>query len=579
MDSPDLSAPAGSSAVPASPAPRVLRSEYADVAVLDEPIHEAVLARSTASFPDAVALIDGADPSATTALTYGQLDVQHRRLARKLVRSGLRKGDVLALHSPNSTLYPVVFYGATRAGAAVTTVHPLCTAEEFAKQLHDSRARWIVTLSPLLATARRAAELVGGIEEIFVCDRADGHRSIVHDLLNDDAPEPVAIPEPAVPIDPAEDIAVLPYSSGTTGVPKGVMLTHRSIATNLAQLHPLVPMVPGDRILAVLPFFHIYGMTALLNAPLRAGATVVVLPRFDLDQFLRAIEKHRITGLYVAPPIVLALAKHPAVTRYDLSSLEYVMSAAAPLDSRLAQACSDRLGLPPVRQAYGMTELSPGTHVVPLATPNPPAGAVGKLLPSTEMRILRLDDPARDAGLGEEGEIAIRGPQVMKGYLGRPEATAELIDADGWVHTGDVGRVDENGWLYVVDRVKELIKYKGFQVAPADLEALLLTHPAVADAAVIGVVDADGNEVPKAFVVRRPDAPDLGADDVMAYVAERVAPYKKVRRVAFIEAVPRAASGKILRRELRQRESRDSGESRESRETRHARQAREKGDA
>ncbi|MFJ8310889.1 MULTISPECIES: 4-coumarate--CoA ligase family protein [unclassified Streptomyces] len=541
--------------------PRIFRSEYADVPVVDEPIHEAVLARSAAAYQDAIALIDGTDPSGATSVTYRQLDVQHRKLAAALAASGVRKGDVLALHSPNSVLYPTVFYGATRAGAAVTTVHPLCTAEEFAQQIADSSARWIVTVSPLLETARRAAELVGCIEEILVCDRAEGHRSIVHDLLATEAAEP------AVTIDPAEDIAVLPYSSGTTGVPKGVMLSHRNIATNLAQLHPLVPMGPGERILAVLPFFHIYGMTALMNAPLRGGATVVVLPRFDLDQFLGAIEKHRITGLYVAPPIVLALAKHPAVAQYDLSSLEYVVSAAAPLDSRLAAACSGRLKLPPVRQAYGMTELSPGTHAVPLAVPDPSPssqlrssrgdpnpGAVGKLLPSTEMRILRLDDPARDAEPGEAGEVAIRGPQVMKGYLGRPDATAALIDADGWVHTGDVGRVDEDGWLYVVDRVKELIKYKGFQVAPADLEALLLTHPAIADAAVIGVYDADGNEVPKAFVVRRPGAPDLGADEVMAYVAERVAPYKKLRRVEFIEGVPRAASGKILRRELRQRE-------------------------
>ncbi|MFE0685672.1 4-coumarate--CoA ligase family protein [Streptomyces sp. NPDC058961] len=542
-----------SPAVPAPSAPRVFRSEYADVAVVDEPIHEAVLTRSTAAHADTAALIDAADPSGATTVTYGQLDLWHRRLAGALVASGLRKGDVLALHSPNSVLYPVVFYGATRAGAAVTTVHPLSTPEEFAKQLGDCSARWIVTVSPLLETARRAAELVGGIREIFVCDRAEGHRSVVHDLLNTDAAEP------AVAFDPAEDIAVLPYSSGTTGVPKGVMLTHRNIATNLAQLHPLVPMVPGDRILAVLPFFHIYGMTALMNAPLRCGATVVVLPRFDLDQFLGAIEKHRITGLYVAPPVVLALAKHPAVAQYDLSSLEYIVSAAAPLDSRLAAACSARLGLPPVRQAYGMTELSPGTHTVPLAARNPPPGAVGKLLPSTEMRILRLDDPARDAGPGEEGEVAIRGPQVMKGYLGRPGETAGMIDADGWVHTGDVGRVDEDGWLYVVDRVKELIKYKGFQVAPADLEALLLTHPAIADAAVIGVYDADGNEVPKAFVVRQAGAPDLDADEVTAYVAERVAPYKKIRRVEFVATVPRAASGKILRRELRQREKDRAG--------------------
>ncbi|WP_405820894.1 4-coumarate--CoA ligase family protein [Streptomyces sp. NBC_00838] len=522
----------------------IFRSEYPDVEPVDQPIHEAVLGRA-AGFGEAVALVDGTDG---TTVTYAQLDAFHRRFAAALTAAGLRKGDVLALHSPNTVAYPVVFYGATRAGASVTTVHPLSTAEEFAKQLRDSSARWIVTVSPLLEVACRSAELVGGIQEILVCDGAPGHRSVL-DMI---ATEQGAVPE--VTIDPAEDIAALPYSSGTTASPKGVMLTHRSIATNLAQLDPVIPMGPGDRILAVLPFFHIYGLTALMNAPLRTGATVVVLPRFELDQFLGAIETHRINGLYVAPPIVLALAKHPAVARYDLSSLDYVVSAAAPLDARLAEACSARLGLPPVRQAYGMTELSPGTHVVPLDAVDPPAGAVGRLLPSTEMRVVSLDDPGTDTPVGTDGEVLIRGPQVMKGYLGRPEETAHMIDADGWVHTGDIGRVDADGWLFVVDRVKELIKYKGFQVAPADLEALLLTHESIADAAVIGVNDEEGNEIPKAYVVRRPSAPELTGADVMAYVAEHVAPHKKVRRVEFIEGVPRAVSGKILRRELRDRE-------------------------
>ncbi|MFE6223835.1 MULTISPECIES: 4-coumarate--CoA ligase family protein, partial [unclassified Streptomyces] len=520
----------------------VFHSEYEPVPALSVPIHDAVLG-GAAAFGDAPALVDGAGG---LTLTYAQVDAFHRRVAAGLAEAGVRKGDVLALHSPNTVLFPVAFYAATRAGAAVTTVHPLATPEEFAKQLRDSAARWIVTVSPLLPAARAAAELAGGVEEIFVCDTAeDGTRSLQAFLAS-------AAPEPEIAVDPAEDVAALPYSSGTTGTPKGVMLTHASIATNLAQLEPFIPMGPGDRILAVLPFFHIYGLTALMNAPLRKGATVVVLPRFELDTFLGAIQRHRINGLYVAPPIVLALAKHPAVADYDLSSLEYIVSAAAPLDAALAEACSQRLGLPPVRQAYGMTELSPGTHVTPLSVEHPPPGTVGKLLPSTEMRILSLDDPAKDAAPGEEGEIAIRGPQVMKGYLGRPDATAAMIDADGWVHTGDVGRVDADGWLYVVDRVKELIKYKGFQVAPAELEALLLTHEGVADAAVIGVTDADGTEVPKAFVVRQPAAPGLTAEEVMAHVAARVAPYKKVRAVEFVDAVPRAASGKILRRELRE---------------------------
>ncbi|WP_149548683.1 4-coumarate--CoA ligase family protein [Streptomyces marokkonensis] len=519
----------------------MFRSEYADVAPVELPIHEAVLARA-AEFGSTPALIDGTDG---TTLTYEQLDRFHRRVAAGLAEAGVRKGDVLALHSPNTIAFPTAFYAATRAGASVTTVHPLATPEEFGKQLKDSGARWIVTVSPLLGTARRAAELAGGVEEILVCDSAPGHRSLI-DMLASTAPEPV------VGIDPAEDVAALPYSSGTTGVPKGVMLTHRQIATNLAQLQPLITAGPGDRVLAVLPFFHIYGLTALMNAPLRQGATVVVLPRFDLETFLAAIQNHRITGLYVAPPIVLALAKHPLVAQYDLSSLKHIVSAAAPLDASLAAACSRRLGLPPVGQAYGMTELSPGTHVVPLdAMDEAPPGTVGKLIAGTEMRIVSLDDPAKDLGPGESGEILIRGPQVMKGYLGRPDATTAMIDEQGWLHTGDVGHVDEAGWLFVVDRVKELIKYKGFQVAPAELEALLLTHPGIADAAVIGVYNEDGNEVPHAHVVRQPSAPELSEGEIMMYVAERVAPYKRVRRVTFIDGVPRAASGKILRRELR----------------------------
>ncbi|MFF9454590.1 4-coumarate--CoA ligase family protein [Streptomyces flaveolus] len=520
----------------------MFRSEYAHVPPVELPIHDAVLGRA-AVFGNTPALIDGTDG---TTLTYEQVDRFHRRVAAALAEAGLRKGDVLALHSPNTVAFPLAFYAATRAGASVTTVHPLATAEEFAKQLGDARARWIVTVSPLLGTARRAAELAGGVQEVFVCDSAPGHRSLI-DMLASTAPEP------EVAIDPAEDVAALPYSSGTTGTPKGVMLTHRQIATNLAQLRPAIAAGPGDRILAVLPLFHIYGLTALMNAPLRLGATVVVLPRFDLEQFLAAIQNHRITGLYVAPPIVLALAKHPRVADYDLSSLKYVVSAAAPLDAGLAAACSRRLGLP-VGQAYGMTELSPGTHVVPLdAMADAPPGTVGKLIAGTEMRIVSLDDPDKDLGTGESGEILIRGPQVMKGYLGRPDATAAMIDRDGWLHTGDVGHVDADGWLFVVDRVKELIKYKGFQVAPAELEALLLTHPGIADAAVVGAHDDDGNEVPHAHVVRRAPAEGPTEGEVMMYVAERVAPYKRVRRVTFIDAVPRAASGKILRRELRGR--------------------------
>ncbi|GAA1108716.1 4-coumarate--CoA ligase family protein [Kribbella jejuensis] len=513
-----------------------ITSQFPPVEVLDVPIHDAVLGRAQ-EYGDRPAMVDGVTGK---SLSYAELDRLTRRVAAGLAELGIRHGDVIALYSPNTILYPVVFYGATRAGATVTTVNALYTADELHKQLIDSKAKLLVTISLFLPAAAAAVEETG-VSEIFVCDQADGYRS-VQELFASTAPEPV------VEIDPAEDLAVLPYSSGTTGAAKGVMLTHRNIATNISQAEVMITLGQEERIIAILPFFHIYGLSVLMNLPLRLGATVVVLPKFELQQFLTTLDQQRITRAFVAPPVVLALAKHPAVDGVDLSHLKYVTSAAAPLDGELAEACAKRLGLHAVLQAYGMTELSPGTHAVPQDDPEPPPGAVGKLFPSTEMRLVGADGNDTD-----EGEIWIRGPQVMKGYLGRQAETDATIDADGWLHTGDIGRMDDRGYLYVVDRVKELIKYHGYQVPPAELEAVLLTDDRIADAAVIGV-DADGNEVPKAFVVPMPGV-SLTEQDVMDYVAARVAPYKKIRQVEFIDAVPKAASGKILRRELRAREA------------------------
>lgn len=525
----------------------MFHSEFPDVPVIDLPIHQAVLGEA-ARYGDRPALIDGVTGE---SVSYARLAAAVGRVAAGLAGAGVRQGDVVALFSPNTIVYPMAFYGATRAGATVTTVSSLSTPTELASQLGDSRARWLITVSPFLPTARQAAELLAGqgrpLAEIIVLDGAEGHRSLA-DLLA------ATGPEPEIAIDPSEDVAVLPYSSGTTGLPKGVMLTHRSIATNLAQTDALYHPAEGERVLAVLPFFHIYGLAALLNQPLRCGATVVVLPRFELEQFCRTIEEQKVQALIVAPPIALALAKHPVVDRFDLSSVEYLLCAAAPLDPDLAAACARRLGLPHLLQGYGMTELSPVTHVVSPKEDDPAVGSVGRMVPSTELRVAALDGTADDLGPGERGELLIRGPQVMKGYFGRPSDTAAMIDAEGWLHTGDIGYVDERGYLHIVDRVKELIKYKGYQVAPAELEAVLLGHPRIADAAVIGVPDGDGTECPKAFVVRTPGA-DLDAAEVTAYVAGLVAPYKKVRAVEFVDAVPKSAAGKILRRELRAREA------------------------
>ena len=367
---------------------------------------------------------------------------------------------------------------------------------------------------------------------------AEGHRSL--DAL-------AAAPIDQVAVDVAETVVALPYSSGTTGLPKGVMLTHRNLVANVAQLDAMLPVEPGETGLAVLPFFHIFGMQAAMNAWLAAGATVVTLPRFDMGRALGLVARHRVAHLYAVPPIVLGLAKSPLVDGHDLSSLRRIVCGAAPLGAELTREAAARVGCP-VIQAYGMTELSPLSHANPPGRDVP--GSSGVTAPDTESRV--VDEAGRDLGPDEVGELLVRGPQVMKGYLDAPAATAACLDAEGWLRTGDVVRIDADGYVFVVDRAKELIKVKGFQVAPAELEALIAVHPGVADVAVIGVADDEAGERPKAFVVRAAGA-EVSADEVRAFVAGRVSTYKRVGEVEFVDAIPKSPSGKILRRVLRGR--------------------------
>ena len=298
--------------------------------------------------------------------------------------------------------------------------------------------------------------------------------------------------------------------------------------------------------LAVLPFFHIYGMQVLMNGLLAQGVTIITVPRFDLEQVLGLIQDQRVTRFFAVPPIVLALAKHPLVDSYDLSSLRQIFSGAAPLSAELALEAGARVGCEVV-QGYGMTEMSPVSHLTPPGQFK--AGTCGVTVPNAECRIV---DPVTgaDQPVDGEGELWVRGPMVMKGYLNNPEATALTVDADGWLHTGDIGAIDADGHMTIVDRVKELIKVKGFQVAPAELEALLLTHPSIADAAVIGIPDEESGEVPRAFIVVKPQQ-SLTADEVTDFTRQHVATYKVVHDVVFTEAIPKSASGKILRRMLR----------------------------
>jgi acyl-CoA synthetase (AMP-forming)/AMP-acid ligase II len=332
------------------------------------------------------------------------------------------------------------------------------------------------------------------------------------------------------------------------------MLTHRNLVANMVQLKGTDSLCRAiterDTLSAVLPFFHIYGLGVIMNYALSRGATLVVFQRFDLEQYLSAIQTHRITFSHLVPPILVALAKHPLVDQYDVSSLEGIMSGAAPLGGELAHAVEKRLGCV-VGQGYGLTETSPVTHTAPnQRIGQTPHDAIGPSLPNTEIMIVDVGT-GQALGPGEPGEVWIRGPQVMMGYLGHPGATGVTIDKDGWLHTGDIGTVDEHGLCRIVDRVKELIKFKGFQVAPAELEAVLLTHPSIKDAAVVRSPDEEAGEVPKAFLVTDGS---LSEHDVLAWVAERVSPHKKVRRVEFVDAIPKSPSGKILRRILIERE-------------------------
>jgi acyl-CoA synthetase (AMP-forming)/AMP-acid ligase II len=510
---------------------------YPDVTIPEVSLTDFIFS-STQQIQDKPALIDG--PSGRV-LTYAQLEDAARRVAASLAQRGFKKGDVLGIFSVNCPEYGVLFHAVAMLGGINTTLNPLYTAEEAAAQLKNAGAKILVTAPPFIDKAREAAE-AANIEELFVFGEAEGAMPFASLLESDGNP-------PKVEINPREDLVALPYSSGTTGLPKGVMLTHYNLVANMRQMDGLDYFHQDDTLLCVLPLFHIYGLVVVLNMGLHMGATVVTMPRFDLEQFLGTIQKYRVTLSHIVPPIVLKLAKDPVVDNYDFSTLKTIFSGAAPLGAELTRECIERIGCT-IRQGYGMTETSPVTHSSPADSSKMKLGSIGPPAPNTECKLV---DPATGAELGanQEGEVCVRGPQVMKGYLNNPDATARTIDADGWLHTGDIGYADDDGHFYIVDRVKELIKYKGFQIAPAELEAVLVTHPAVADAAVIPLPDDEAGEVPKAFVVLKSE---VSPDALKDFVAARVAPYKKIREVEFIDQIPKSLSGKILRRVLVEKE-------------------------
>jgi len=500
--------------------------EIPDVAVSD------YVLRYAGINPDRVAISDGG----ATSYTYAELRDAVRRLAGGLHERGLSEGGCVGLMAPNMPEYAVVFHGVASAAAVLTTINPTYGAEEVRFQLNDAGATMLITTPMFFEVAQEAIEGTG-VTEIVVIGGTDGVLSL-DDIMGE--------PMDQIPVNSSEDVMVLPYSSGTTGLPKGVMLTHRNLVANVCQMEHVIVYADREVALAALPFFHIYGMQVLMNGVLANGGTVITMPRFDMVEALTLCQEQKVTRFFAVPPMVLGLAKAPIVADFDLSSLVQIFCGAAPLGAELQEEASRRVGCEVV-QGFGMTELSPVSHATPPDINRP--GTSGVAVSNVECRIV---DPetGEDQDIGGRGELWVRGPMVMKGYLNNEEATAETIDSDGWLHTGDVALLDEAGHYSIVDRLKELIKYNGFQVPPAELEALLITHPSIADVAVVGVPDEAAGELPKAFVALSPGA-SLTLDEVQAFVGEHLVSYKQIRLLETIDVIPKSASGKILRRELR----------------------------
>ncbi|XP_024545356.1 4-coumarate--CoA ligase 1-like [Selaginella moellendorffii] len=543
----------------------IFRSKLPDIELENHlPLTEYLFQRHQGKASSRPCLIDA---EAGRVLSYGDVDLLARRVGAGLSCLGIRKGDVVMLLLPNCIEFVLAFLGAARIGATVTTANPLCTASEIEKQASGSGARMIVTHAAQIDKLDRLLHQEDREREICVMLVSDGFDPIKAVAKSADRSNVMFFASALLQADESEcpeveiaadvDVVTLPFSSGTTSLPKGVELTHKNLITCIAQLvdgeNPNLFLHGNDRMLCVLPLFHIYCLSCVLFASLRAGAAIVVMRKYEIGAMLGAIQRFQVTAACLVPPILLALAKNPVVGDYDLSSLRFIMSGAAPLGKELERAIGDKLPGAIIAQGYGMTEAGPLISMSLAFAKTPFAiksGSCGTIVRNTEAKIVDTET-GESLAYGVCGEICLRGPQIMKGYLRNVEATMATIDKEGWLHTGDVGFIDRNEELFIVDRVKELIKFKGFQVAPAEIEALLVSHPRICDAAVVGKSDEVAGELPVAFVVRSPGILRVSEDDVKQFIAKQVVFYKRLHSVIFVDSIPKSAAGKILRKVLK----------------------------
>ncbi|CAG9856693.1 unnamed protein product [Phyllotreta striolata] len=488
--------------------------------------------------------------------TYGMLRMLVNRFAQAaLGHCGMKPREVVGLLLPNIPEFIIVCHGALEAGLVVTFANPLYTPDEIKRQFENAGVKMIITVPILLEIATTIAPRLSGYRTTVCIGGEDDIEKNIHGLKS----LLTAGYESELPGISPKELAVLPYSSGTTGLPKGVMLSHYNLIANLVQGEREELMIKrrkdGTRheVLSVLPFFHIFGFNGIMNIVIRDGHHMITLPRFTPEDYVKALETYRPTFLFVVPSLLLFLASHPAVTKEHLKSVEGIQSGAAPLTEGVLQKFKAKLDNPDdmmIRQGYGMTESSPVTFIMPKLTPPSKIGTIGIPYPNTEARIVCLKT-GENLGTHSSGELLVRGPQVMMGYLNNEKATAETLDDDGWLHTGDVAYYDEDAYFYVVDRCKELIKVKGNQVSPTELENLIMEIEGILDVAVVGVPDTLAGEVPKAYVVRKPGI-NINEEEIQRWVNGKVTHYKKlVGGVKFIDSIPRNPSGKILRNELK----------------------------
>ncbi|KAM0942820.1 putative acid--thiol ligase [Dioscorea sansibarensis] len=524
----------------------IYRSKLPDIYIPNHlPLHTYCF-ENLAQFSSRPCIINGATHD---IYTYADVDLISRKVAAGLQNLGISQGQVIMLLLQNTPEFAFAFLAASHLGAISTTANPFYTPAEIHKQALASSASLIITESYYVPKLQSLV-VDHDIKVVVIDDSVPDGCIPFSTLMSSDENQ---LSE--VTID-SNDVVALPYSSGTTGLPKGVMLTHKGLITSVAQQvdgdNPNLYFHSEDVILCVLPLFHIYSLNSVLLCGLRAGAAILIMKKFDIIKLMELVHKYKVTIAPFVPPIVVEISKSPVVDNYDLSSIRTVMSGAAPMGKELQDTLRAKIANAKLGQGYGMTEAGPVLSMC-LAFAKEPfeikSGSCGTVVRNAEMKVV---DPETGLSLprNQPGEICIRGDQIMKGYLNDPKATENTMDKEGWLHTGDIGYVDDDDEIFIVDRLKELIKYKGFQVAPAELEAMLITHHEIADAAVVPMKDELAGEVPVAFVVRS-EGSEITEDQIKQYISKQVVFYKRIYKVFFSEAIPKAPSGKILRKDLR----------------------------